>query len=209
MTHIKNAALAAVSIVVLACMAIQPVQAAGAATKRIDAARLEARAKAEAFFRKIALVRPANPARMQDGDMPSRAKTSRAMTGKAVAQSAHDGLIARYAAAEGVPLLLAHAVIRIESNYRVNARGSAGEVGLMQIKPATARGMGYRGSVSGLYDPATNLRWGMKYLGKAHQLGGGQTCGTILKYNAGHGAKQMNKVSSAYCGKVKAQMRRA
>ncbi len=97
----------------------------------------------------------------------------------------------------------------MESNYRTNARGRAGEIGLMQIKPATARGMGFTGSAKALYDPATNLRWGMKYLGKAHQLGRGSTCGTILRYNAGHGAKRMNKISAAYCGKVKRHLRRA
>ena len=37
----------------------------------------------------------------------------------------------------------------------------------------------------------------------AHELGGGTTCGTILKYNAGHAAKRMNPVSAAYCSKVK------
>jgi soluble lytic murein transglycosylase-like protein len=46
----------------------------------------------------------------------------------------------------------------------------------------------------------------MKYLAKAHALGGGDTCGTILRYNAGHGAKRMNKVSAAYCARVKRHM---
>jgi soluble lytic murein transglycosylase-like protein len=112
-------------------------------------------------------------------------------------------IIARYASSYGVPVSLANAVIRVESNYRPNARGSAGEIGLMQIKPSTARMMGYSGSAKGLYNPETNIKFGMKYLGMAHQLGGGTTCGTILKYNAGHGARRMNPVSSAYCSKVK------
>ena len=116
---------------------------------------------------------------------------------------AYGDIIARHAAANGVPIALAHAVILVESNYRPNVRGRAGEVGLMQIKPATARDMGYKGSVKGLYHPETNIRFGMKYLGKAHKLGGGATCQTILKYNAGHGAKRMNPISKAYCGKVK------
>ena len=111
-------------------------------------------------------------------------------------------IISSYAKSHGVPEALAHAVISVESNYRANARGAAGEVGLMQIKPATARMMGYRGSTKGLYNPETNIKYGMKYLAKAHQLGGGKTCGTILKYNAGHGAKRMNPVSKRYCGKV-------
>jgi soluble lytic murein transglycosylase-like protein len=112
-------------------------------------------------------------------------------------------IIARYAAMNGVSVSLAHAVVRVESNYRPDALGTAGEVGLMQIKPATARMMGYDGSTTGLFDPETNIKYGMKYLAKAQKLGDGTTCGTILKYNAGHGAKRMNPVSLNYCGKVK------
>jgi len=129
--------------------------------------------------------------------------------GKSVASVKSSGgrkystIVSRYASAYGVPVNLAHAVIRVESNYRADARGSAGEVGLMQIKPATARMLGYTGSTKALYDPDTNIKWGMKYLAKAHDLGGGSTCGTILKYNAGHGAKRMNPISAAYCAKVK------
>lgn len=115
----------------------------------------------------------------------------------------YDTIITRYASTYGVPLSLAHAVISVESNYRSDARGSAGEIGLMQIKPATARMMGYNGSSKGLFDPDTNIRYGMKYLARAHELGGGDTCGTILRYNAGHAARRMNRVSAAYCSKVK------
>lgn len=120
--------------------------------------------------------------------------------------SPYDAIIARHAAEHGVPLSLARAVVRVESNFRANARGRAGEIGLMQIKPATARGVGYSGGAEGLYDPETNIRYGMKYLAGAHRLGGGDTCGTILRYNAGHGAKRMNKISAAYCAKVKRHM---
>jgi soluble lytic murein transglycosylase-like protein len=117
-----------------------------------------------------------------------------------------EDIVARHAAAHGVSPALVHAVITVESNYRADARGRAGEIGLMQIKPATARMMGYSGSNKGLYDPETNIRYGLKYLAKAQQLGGGDTCGTILRYNAGHGAKRMNKISAAYCAKVKRQL---
>jgi len=120
--------------------------------------------------------------------------------------SAYDAIIARHASEHGVPVALARAVVRIESNFRPDARGRAGEIGLMQIKPSTARMMGYSGGARGLYDPETNIRWGMKYLAAAHKLGGGDTCGTILRYNAGHAARRMNKVSAAYCAKVKRHM---
>lgn len=146
-------------------------------------------------------------ARVTDRQVDPDAKASKEV--REVVKQANEAfteIIGRYAAAYGVPADLARAVIQIESNYRPNARGSAGEVGLMQIKPATARMMGYKGSVKELFHPETNIKYGMKYLAKAHELGGGTTCGTILKYNAGHAARRMNPVSSAYCKKVKRQL---
>ncbi|MDX8523417.1 transglycosylase SLT domain-containing protein [Mesorhizobium sp. MSK_1335] len=127
-------------------------------------------------------------------------------TSTAPGDGQYSTIIARYAASYGVPVSLAKAVIKIESNYRPNLVGGAGEIGLMQIKPATARMMGYTGSAKGLFDPDTNIKYGMKYLAMAQGLGGGTTCGTILKYNAGHGATRMNPVSAAYCSKVKVQL---
>jgi soluble lytic murein transglycosylase-like protein len=115
-------------------------------------------------------------------------------------------LVARHARRHGVPAALARAVVRVESNFNPRARGRAGEIGLMQIKPQTARGIGFTGGSQALYDPDTNLRWGMRYLGAAYKLAGGSVCGTILRYNAGHYAKRMNPVSRRYCEKVLALM---
>ncbi|WP_236042489.1 lytic transglycosylase domain-containing protein [Roseibium aggregatum] len=134
------------------------------------------------------------------------AKTSAKATGKRTAsdrKSNYAKLIRKAAAKHGVPVKIAKAVVEVESNFNPRARGRAGEVGLMQIKPATARGIGYRGSTKALYDPATNLEWGMKYLAGAHKRANGDLCGTILRYNAGHYAKRMNPVSRRYCTKVK------
>ncbi|MBY2931156.1 lytic transglycosylase domain-containing protein [Rhizobium leguminosarum] len=136
-------------------------------------------------------------------------KTVERQSGYAVANvsgNSYSALISKYANQYDVPVALATAVIRIESNFNPNARGSHGEIGLMQIKPATARMMGYSGSAKGLFDPETNIKYGMKYLAAAHDLGGGETCNTILKYNAGHGATRMNPVSKSYCGKVLAML---
>ncbi|QIO50982.1 lytic transglycosylase domain-containing protein [Rhizobium leguminosarum bv. trifolii] len=136
-------------------------------------------------------------------------KTVERQSGYSVANvsgNSYSALISKYANQYEVPVALATAVIRIESNFNPNARGSHGEIGLMQIKPATARMMGYSGSAKGLFDPETNIKYGMKYLAAAHDLGGGETCNTILKYNAGHGATRMNPVSKSYCGKVLAML---
>lgn len=133
-------------------------------------------------------------------------RTSGYATPDPTMKTAYTPIIVNYAREYGVPVELAHAVIKVESNFNPKARGRAGEIGLMQIKPATARMLGYSGSTRGLYDPETNIRFGMKYLAMAHELSGGVTCGTILRYNAGHGATRMNPTSKRYCGKVQAMI---
>ncbi|CAH2408501.1 lytic transglycosylase domain-containing protein [Mesorhizobium escarrei] len=150
-----------------------------------------------------------NRTRIDQATTASIGRKSRAAAPKPAAagdSGKYSTIIERHAASNGVPVSLAKAVIMIESRFQPNQVGSAGEIGLMQIKPSTARMMGYSGSIKGLHDPETNIKYGMKYLAMARNLGGGTTCGTILKYNAGHGAKRMNPISAAYCGKVKVQL---
>ncbi|WP_309085275.1 transglycosylase SLT domain-containing protein [Chelativorans sp.] len=138
-----------------------------------------------------------------DNTVTGSVKPSGKTDEKTVGTRPFHAIISQCAEHYGVPVSLAHAVVTLESNYRPKARGKAGEIGLMQIKPSTARMMGYSGSAQGLYEPETNIKYGMRYLGQAFKLGGGDTCSAILKYNAGHGAKRMNPISSAYCQKVK------
>lgn len=114
----------------------------------------------------------------------------------------YHAIISKYAKENNIPVGLAHAVVYSESSYKASARGAAGEIGLMQLRLPTARMVGYSGSAKALYDPETNIKYGMKYLGKARQLASGNTCGTILRYNAGHGATRMNPISQNYCNKV-------
>lgn len=135
------------------------------------------------------------------------AKRTRRGGSYAARRKRYKSLIAKHARANGVPLRLAMAIVEAESTFRADARGAAGEIGLMQLMPRTARFIGYKGSMKKLYNPDTNLRYGMKYLGKAHKLAGGSTCGTILKYNAGHGAKRMNPISKRYCRRVSRMMK--
>ena len=135
---------------------------------------------------------------------PAR-RASAAPSGRGERKSSLGALIAAKAAAHGLPAELAHAVVRVESNYSANVTGRAGEVGLMQIKYQTARGLGYTGSRAALYDPAINLEWGMRYLAGAHKLAGGSLCGTLAKYQGGHGAHG-TRTSHNYCGRVRTAM---
>ena len=119
----------------------------------------------------------------------------------------YKSLIASHARRQGVPVRLALAVVRVESNYNPRARGRAGEIGLMQLMPRTARGIGYRGSMNNLYNPSTNLYWGMKYLSAAYKKSGGNLCGTIMRYNGGLYAKKISRTAANYCQRVKVIMR--
>ena len=79
----------------------------------------------------------------------------------------YNALVASHAQANGVPEALVHRVIVRESRYRPALVGRGGTIGLMQIKLATARGLGYTGDAAGLGDPNTNLTYAVKYLAGA------------------------------------------
>ena len=83
-----------------------------------------------------------------------------------------DQLIAKYAAVYEVPVDLVRRVVKRESNYDPSAF-SRGHYGLMQIKHATARGMGYLGPARGLFDAETNLKYAVKYLRGAYLVADG------------------------------------
>jgi soluble lytic murein transglycosylase-like protein len=111
-------------------------------------------------------------------------------------------LIARQAAANGLPYELADAIIRLESRYNAGARNGP-NMGLTQINVRTAQSLGYQGAAAGLLDAETNLRYGLRYLAGAYKLAGGDTCGTILRYQFGHRTQTMTGASRVYCAKVK------
>jgi soluble lytic murein transglycosylase-like protein len=119
------------------------------------------------------------------------------------------GLVERHAAEAGVSPALAYAMVEIESGFNPDTTGRAGEIGLMQSKYETARSMGYDGDRRGLYDPDTNLRYGMKYLAAAQQAGGGSTCATVLKYQGGLRATRHSAWTRQSCGRAEDLMRRA
>ena len=120
-----------------------------------------------------------------------------------IAAKPYHKLIERHARKHGVPVRLAHAFVKVESNYNYKTRGRAGEVGLMQLMPSTARSIGYKGSMRALYNPETNIAWGMKYLAMAYKKAGGDTCQTVMRYQSGLWAKKYSKWNRIYCARVK------
>ena len=105
----------------------------------------------------------------------------------------YNALVATHAQANGVPEELVHRVIVRESRYRPGLVGRGGTIGLMQIKLATARGLGYTGTAEGLRDPNTNLTYAVKYLAGAWRAANGDHRRAVAYYAGGYyyAAKRM------------------
>jgi soluble lytic murein transglycosylase-like protein len=96
-----------------------------------------------------------------------------------------DALVAQHAKAHGVPEALVHRVIERESSYNPQA-SSRGNLGLMQIRYDTARGMGYTGPASGLLDANTNLTYAVPYLANAFRVADGSPDYAVSLYTGGY-----------------------
>jgi soluble lytic murein transglycosylase-like protein len=115
-------------------------------------------------------------------------------------------LIETESARAGLPPEVAEAVMAVESGYDPAARGAAGEVGLMQIMPGTARMLGFFGSDAELAAPETNIRLGVRYLAGAWRLAAKDICTAAMKYRAGHGETRFSRLSVNYCLAVRGKL---
>jgi soluble lytic murein transglycosylase-like protein len=97
----------------------------------------------------------------------------------------YDELISRLAKAHGVPESFVHRVVKRESRYRPGAI-SRHCFGLMQLKHATARSMGYDGAARGLLDPKINLTYGIPYLANAYKIAEGDPDLAVKLYSSGY-----------------------
>jgi soluble lytic murein transglycosylase len=102
----------------------------------------------------------------------------------------HQNKITLKANENNVDAALAFALIRQESAFTSDARSSAGAMGLMQLMPRTAkqltRGTGIRiNNRMQLIDVDTNLKLGMKHLGKVMERFNQNPVLALAAYNAG------------------------
>lgn len=93
--------------------------------------------------------------------------------------------IVKWAAIHQIPESLLHRVIQRESAYNPAAHNGP-YYGLMQIRPETARTMGYRGTPSGLLDAETNLHYAGKYLRGAWLVADGSADRAVKWYANGY-----------------------
>ena len=133
------------------------------------------------------------------------------ITAPAAAQegrAALEAAIQRHAAENNVPPSLVHRIIVRESRYNPRAHGGRA-LGLMQIQFATARAAGFSGTAQGLFEPDTNLSYGMKVLADAYRSSKGNVCLTLAKYQSGHLTTHVSAANRAYCARARALMAKA
>ncbi len=94
-------------------------------------------------------------------------------------------LINKYADLYEVPRPLVHRVVIRESTHRPWAINRP-YYGLMQILPATARSMGFKGQAKDLLDAETNLKYSVKYLRGAWLISDDSYDNAVKWYSRGY-----------------------
>lgn len=96
--------------------------------------------------------------------------------------------IVEHAVNEGIDPELGFRLIRVESVFKVSARGPAGALGLTQLMPSTARALDRSlDTEREVLDPDANLRTGFRYLRRMIERYDDVRLG-LLAYNRGEGS---------------------
>ncbi|WP_245470899.1 transglycosylase SLT domain-containing protein [Bradyrhizobium guangzhouense] len=139
-------------------------------------------------------------ARAQDADLGAgETATSRAEIRK---------IVEHETARTNLPADIVEAVVFVESGYNPAVVGSAGELGLMQLRLETAAALGFRGNAAELAEPDINIHYGVLHLSRAWRLAGGDLCRTLMKYRASQDEDETSPRSQVYCNRARNRLSR-
>ena len=106
-----------------------------------------------------------------------------------------DVIFAEAATCYNLPVDLLKAVAKVESNFNPSAVSSAGAMGVMQLMPNTAKGLG----VTNPFDAWQNIMGGAKCIKQKLKEFNGNVRLALAAYNAGSGAVKRHGGIPSYC----------
>lgn len=118
---------------------------------------------------------------MRDIQKDKRLRTNFGFTRASRNPAEFDQIINSCSTEFGVDKYLVKAVIHAESGYNPNALSRKGAAGLMQLMPGTAQGL----KVADSFNPADNIRGGVRYLRFLLDTFKGNVTLALAAYNAG------------------------
>lgn len=123
-------------------------------------------------------------AQKPDEDFQKILDTSVNKTKNSTSRNEINELISKYADKNGLDEDFVKAVINQESGFNPNATSKCGAMGLMQLMPSTAQGLG----VTNAYDAEQNIEGGTKYLKGLMDRFNNDKSLALAAYNAGPNA---------------------